>query len=267
MRTALALLLAGWGFSLLISLPLNASWIRQTYTKTALSMIFLEIVFLLPVWIYLKRKRTDLSLKGVFRLYPVPSVAWPGILVFGAGVTLLADALDRILALWLEIPEEYISLLQSLQWSSAAEAAVMIFAVVVVAAVVEEMIFRGMLIQSMEKSFNKPAPALLFSSLFFALVHSLPWAFIQIFLLGIVLGFLSIVFRSVWPAVLLHGMNNLFSIVLLNMEKEPSWYISGGRVRNIWIVIAGILVWRGVVLIRPWIRLSVKNHSENYDEV
>jgi membrane protease YdiL (CAAX protease family) len=254
LRTALALLLAGWGLSLLISPLVSASFISGSYYKTALGMILLELVFLLPVCWYLKKYKPELSLRKTFKLHSVNPQAWPGIMIFSAGIIILGDVVDRIFELWVEIPGEYVQAMESLKWSSPGEAVIMTFAVVCVAAFVEELIFRGMLIKSMEDAFKNPPFAIIMSSIFFALVHSLPWYFFQIFILGLILGALSSGFRSVWPAVFLHGAYNFFSLILLNSDVEPSWYIVGGHVRHIWIIVAGTLVWIGILMIRPWYR-------------
>jgi hypothetical protein len=59
----------------------------------------------------------------------------------------------------------------------------------------------------------------------------------------------------VWPAVFCHGTYNLVSIILLNLDHEPLWYVAEGRVRNVWVLIAGLLLWLGIFLLKPYFRL------------
>lgn len=255
LKTALALLLAGWGLSLILSPLLTVSFLPDSYYKTVFGMIFLEIVFLVPVVMYLHKKQPGMSIKAVFRLSLPHKRIWPGVMLFTAGLLILADATDRLLMRWLEIPPEYFSILEEMKWSGPGQAILMIIAVSGVAAFAEEVIFRGMLLQSMEKSFRKPQTAIIMSALFFALVHAMPWYFFQIIILGIILGVLSSGFQSVWPAIVCHGAYNLFSMVLLNLEPVPEWYVFDGNVRNRWVLVAGVLLWFGISQLRHWFHL------------
>jgi len=254
LRTSLALLLAGWGLSLVLSPLLTSSFIPDSYYRTVLGMIILELIFLAPVLWYVGRKKGEYSLIHLFNLSAPDKGSWPGVISFMAGLLILADAVDRLLLRWLEIPPEYFFLLEGMKWSGIGEAVLMIIAVSGVAAFAEEVIFRGMLLGSMEKAFRNTKSAIVISSLFFALVHALPWYFVQIFILGIVLGTLASGLRSVWPAVFCHGAYNLFSMILLNLDSEPLWYVAEGRVRNAWVLAAGLLLWLGIYLLKPHFR-------------
>ncbi|MDK2975795.1 MAG: protease family protein [Candidatus Marinimicrobia bacterium] len=255
LRTSLGLLLAGWGLSMALSPLLTSSFIPDTYYRTVLGMIMMELIFLAPVLWYVRRKKGEYSLIHLFNLSTPDKGSWPGVISFMAGLLILADAADRLLMRWMDIPPEYFSLLEGMKWSEPAEAILMIITVSGVAAFVEEVIFRGMLLGSMEKAFRNPKTSIIISSLFFALVHALPWYFVHIFLLGIILGALSSGLRSVWPAVFCHGTYNLVSIILLNLDHEPLWYVAEGRVRNVWVLIAGLLLWLGIFLLKPYFRL------------
>jgi len=254
LRTSLALLLAGWGLSMIFSPLLTASFFPDTYYKTVFGMMILELIFLVPVAWYVRLKKPEISLARLFKLSPPDRRTWPGVILFVAGLLILADSVDRLLMRWLDIPPEYFTLLEGMKWSGAGEALLMIIAVSGVAAFAEEAIFRGMLLQSMEKAFRSPRTAIVMSSVFFALVHALPWYLVQIFILGIILGTLSSGLRSVWPAVFCHGAYNFFSMILLNLEHEPLWYVAEGRVRNMWVLIAGLMLWLGIRLLRPYFR-------------
>jgi len=261
LSAALLLLMAGWGITLLLSLPVNALFSPKSYTMLAISLIFLELIFLVPALVYLRKKRPDLSVFKTFRLTKIEAKAWPGIIVFTGGVIILSDAADRILGKWIIIPEEYLIMMQNFKWSSSSEAVLMIFAATVIASIAEECIFRGMLLQAMESALKKPLAAILFSAFFFAMIHSLPWYFIQIFVLGVLLGGLSHLFHSALPGIFLHSMYNLFSLILLNINAEPSWYIIRGHVRNGWILTAGLLAIAGYYLSSPYFSF-LKNEND-----
>ncbi|HIX89452.1 MAG TPA: CPBP family intramembrane metalloprotease [Candidatus Agathobaculum pullicola] len=89
------------------------------------------------------------------------------------------------------------------------------FAVIVVlSAVMEEIYLRGALFTVHEEIVGTSA-CLLFSGLVFAMLHGSMLNFAGPFLAGIVYAYLTFVSGSVWPAVLAHGVNNLYYMFVL----------------------------------------------------
>lgn len=78
--------------------------------------------------------------------------------------------------------------------------------------VVEEMFFRGIIHQGLEKRLGFVAGALL-SSLVFALVHFHYTLYIPIFLLGFTFAFMFHRTRSIWPAVTAHFLVNSLAVL------------------------------------------------------
>ncbi len=105
----------------------------------------------------------------------------------------------------------------NISWSGFL-AALLILAVV--APIVEETYFRGMLYGLLREHWG-PGPAVGLSALifaaahFFAYGHSIAVAFPQLFILGVVLAIVAERTRSLYPAILLHSLNNGIIIVAL----------------------------------------------------
>jgi len=68
----------------------------------------------------------------------------------------------------------------------------------------EEIAFRGLILSGLRHHF-RTWPAVLLSSLLFAVYHTNVFAAAPLFVLGVVLGLLTAYSGSIWPAVLLHG--------------------------------------------------------------
>ena len=92
-------------------------------------------------------------------------------------------------------------------------------AVVIIAPIGEEILFRGFLQRFLEKHWKDITKAVLVTSLFFALIHFNPYWTIQIYILGIFLGYLSWKTKSVIPSILLHGLNNGTAFILSLFDK------------------------------------------------
>lgn len=89
-----------------------------------------------------------------------------------------------------------------------------VLTLVVMAPLFEEVIFRGVLLESLRRRYGVIA-ALLLSSLIFGLVHLHPTIAVNAFFMGLILGFFYLATESLWASVFLHAVNNGISYVLL----------------------------------------------------
>ncbi|WP_159517346.1 CPBP family intramembrane glutamic endopeptidase [Sunxiuqinia indica] len=87
--------------------------------------------------------------------------------------------------------------------------------VAVIAPIVEELIFRGVIMHGLMRNYPKII-AIFVSALFFALFHLNPWQFPATFLLGLLLGWVMVITRNIFACILGHSINNL--LVLLSIE-------------------------------------------------
>ena len=87
--------------------------------------------------------------------------------------------------------------------------------VVIIAPVVEELIFRGVIMHGLMRNYPKLI-AIFVSALFFALFHLNPWQFPATFLLGLLLGWVMVITRNIFACIIGHSINNL--LVLLSIE-------------------------------------------------
>lgn len=87
-----------------------------------------------------------------------------------------------------------------------------ILKVVIIAPVIEELIFRGIIMHGLMRNYPKWV-AIFFSGLLFALFHLNPWQFPATFLLGLLLGWIMIRTRNIFACILGHAINN--GLVLL----------------------------------------------------
>ncbi len=94
-------------------------------------------------------------------------------------------------------------------------------ALVVLAPLFEELICRGLVLESLRARYGVFV-AWFGSSLFFGVMHIQPQLAVNAFFVGLVLAFLYLRTDSLWVAVLLHAFNNAIAYLLLR--------VSGGTV-------------------------------------
>lgn len=149
--------------------------------------------------------------------------ATPAVWVFGGASVgvLVAIAFNTAYSAFMTLaglgpPEASMRVMEQLTESVSggpAATAVSLVLVVLVAPLVEEVVFRGVLLSGMIRRFGSAA-GIGITAAIFAAVHLDPWRTIPLAFLGVVLGFLAWQGRSVWPAFIAHGMVNGFAYVL-----------------------------------------------------
>jgi len=90
-----------------------------------------------------------------------------------------------------------------------------ILKVVIIAPVIEELIFRGVIMHGLMRNYSK-FTAVFTSALLFALFHLNPWQFPATFILGLVLGILMVRTRNIYLCILGHAINN--GLVLISIQ-------------------------------------------------
>jgi len=108
----------------------------------------------------------------------------------------------------------------------------------------EEILFRGFLQVSLEKK-GDITRAVILSSVTWTIIHVNPYWAIQIFVTGVILGFIAWRTNSVYPSMIVHATNNFLSLMVINynLEESMDWYFLGDHISPVVFVIAlGILI-------------------------
>lgn len=95
-----------------------------------------------------------------------------------------------------------------------------ILVIVVLPAVVEELFFRGVMFSALERCGTWPA--LLLTSVAFAMIHGDLYNFAGPLVAGLIYGYMVYVLDSVWPAILAHIVNNGLVFFLSRMTETYS---------------------------------------------
>lgn len=227
---------------------------QQVYS--VLSLLVGQGFMLIPVLVFLRYRKE--SLKHRLRLNTIrPEVVLP-VLLISSGVVILADELDRLISLLFPPPELFPGLESLLAMNSAGLAFITILTIVIIAPVAEELIFRGFLQRFLEETWKDSTKAILVTSLFFAAIHMNPFWAVQIYSLGLVLGYMAWRTGSIIPGIILHSLNN--SVALAFIKADPSAetiYLWRGHVAPLIL----ILSLAGVLFGFRWLNRSVRAAS------
>jgi|TARA_B100000029_G_scaffold110329_1_gene102185 hypothetical protein len=205
---------------------------------TFISFIIGQGFMLVPLfWFLISRKEPLLKR---LRLNHISSSTAGFSVLLSAGLIVLSDELDRIIQIFVPAPEYILDLNGILQPETVTGFILLFMAIALIAPMGEELLFRGFLQQFLEKHWQDVTRAILVTALFFAMIHMNPYWFVQIYLLGIMLGFLSWRTGSVIPPLILHGMNNGIAMVLSFADYgDENFYLWNGHVAP-WILVLAV---------------------------
>jgi membrane protease YdiL (CAAX protease family) len=91
------------------------------------------------------------------------------------------------------------------------------FTAVIFAPILEELIFRGIVLEGFLKNYS-PVKAILLTNVLFGLAHLNPWQFVGAFLMGILISWVYYKTRNLVLPVLMHFLNNLLSYLFLYLS-------------------------------------------------
>lgn len=139
-----------------------------------------------------------------------PILLVAGIVVITA-VSLVEEPLLNLL------PEKYMDMLNDNIGTGAAG----LIMTVVLAPVCEEVLFRGVLLQSIRSRWGAAA-GIVGSAVLFGAIHGIPQQVINAFFIGLVLGYVYVKTESIITVILLHAVNNGISFLMMTLYPDQN---------------------------------------------
>ena len=235
MASLLSAFLAG---SVILGISLSQPESNQKF-YTFISFIIGQGFMLVPLIWFLQSKKEPLIKRLRLNTIGIDTLIFT--ISLSIGIIILSDEFDRIMQIFIPAPEYILDLNGLLRPESFTGFLLLFIGVSIIAPLGEELLFRGFFQQILEKHWEDITRAVLITSLFFAMIHMNPYWFVQIYILGIVLGFLAWKTNSVLPSLILHSINNTTALFFsfMNMEKN-SFYILNEHIAP-WCILLAIL--------------------------
>lgn len=92
--------------------------------------------------------------------------------------------------------------------------------IAVIPAIGEELLFRGLIQRHFTESFKNVHVAIIVTAVIFSLVHMQIYSFLPRFFLGIVLGYLLFIGKSIWYPVIAHFLNNALGVIFYYLANK-----------------------------------------------
>jgi len=207
------------------------------------------------VWVALmvwEIKRLRLSRAKALAMRASPLSRFAPVAVIGLGVVVIGNDIEAGVEALLPMPEFFRNLMNSLGDMSAYPIGALL-AMVVIAPVTEEAVFRGFILRGLLNQGAGARTAVLLSAFLFAVMHLNPWQGVAAFFIGLVLGWVYLRTRSLALCMTLHAINNGFSVLMSNWPglgkflgmTDPNaaeftpWWLSVAGV----VLLAGGMAW------------------------
>jgi membrane protease YdiL (CAAX protease family) len=167
-------------------------------------------------------RRTGLSWREALGLRALPFRALAPIVLLLIGSVTVFSELYVVAQRVVPVPPEFEALLRDLLRIDGRVDLLLTTAVaVVLAPILEEALFRGVILQGLARR-RGPRAAALWTAAFFALFHFYnPWQILPTFFLGLLLAWLVMTTGSLWPAIVLHAAFNGLSLAVFAVPLRP----------------------------------------------
>ena len=146
--------------------------------------------------------------------------------------------------------------------SASNEPLFMLIYAIIGAPIMEEMVFRGWLLNILKK--YGVIPAILFSSLAFGLFHGTVLQSFPAFLIGLILSYLALKYKSLIPGMAIHMVTNTMSTLAIPSFEEklmPYFMIASGVILLVWLILNARKLFSRIKELPLVFRLSVKSLS------
>ena len=176
-----------------------------------LAMFLGQAFLLFPVLYYLKIKNQPYL--ETLRIRPISLKILKATVLVAVGTVILAEEINILIGLILPMPDSFLQMEKLLNPQNPLAYFILVITIVFLAPIGEEILFRGFLQNFLEKTWGDVTRAVLFTSLFFALIHLNPYWVIQIYLLGVILGFAAWSSKSIITSIVFHVIINASSLL------------------------------------------------------
>lgn len=141
--------------------------------------------------------------------------------------------------------------------------------IVIAAPILEEILMRGIVLNGLLRNYS-PWKAIIWSSVFFGVIHLNPWQFVTAMIAGMVIGYLYWKTKSLWLCILIHAVNNGIAFYLTVKYSEVTNFselFNIGKGERIGLFIgAGLCLWGSYLFYEKYFNSQSETNRFNKTE-
>ncbi len=210
--------LAGWyavAWALILIIPMNFEFLAELRGQVLFNVV---LVFLGGSLLLVRRY--DLGYVEALSLRTPPPLTWLAVLIGAPSAFVLGVAVFQVSDKLFPAPEKLLEMLSQLILPEQASLVTLLLFVAILPGICEEIAFRGLLLHGL-RGRMKPLPAVLISAVVFGVFHQSLFRLIPTAYLGLLLGTLVVLTRSIYPGMLWHVLHNACPVLLTRFDLMP----------------------------------------------
>ena len=165
--------------------------------------------------IFLGYKKTHRNFNEVFKFNNISLNYWLSIIVFMLGFIIISSEIDNVLHFFLPMPLFLQDLFEAIIVNKYITVSILL--VGIIPAFVEEMLFRGVILNGFRGNYSI-RKAIILSSLLFGIIHFNPWQFVTAFIIGMISAWICIKTESIILCIYIHLFNNMVSVLAMKFR-------------------------------------------------
>ena len=117
----------------------------------------------------------------------------------------------------------------------------------IIPAFFEELLFRGIILDGLNKNYSKKK-AIILSALLFGLIHMNPWQFIAGFIIGLIAAWICLETKSILLCMYIHLFNNVMYTLavryrnIISIRGFNTNFETPGEFQSVWFTSSGLLI-------------------------
>jgi membrane protease YdiL (CAAX protease family) len=201
-----------WALLLIVTLNLG-----EDFDIRGQLVINLVIVFLGGSLLFIRRFR--LPPREVLSLRMPPASAWPAVVLGVPSALITGIGVFRISQWFVPVPREVLEIFSQYLVPDTIPFWQLLPMMTLLPGICEEIAFRGVLLHSLRRHYS-PVMAVLIAGLVFGLFHFSLFRLAPTAYLGVVLGIVTVLSGSIYPAMAWHALNNALGLAAGHYELE-----------------------------------------------
>jgi membrane protease YdiL (CAAX protease family) len=179
--------------------------------QSIINFIGYNISMLLVIWIAWRMRPAMGPGEKMLYFNRIPALLFLNLLLLSLSINVALDPLTTAIPMPEFIEELFAMLTSRDMWT--------FLTVGLTGPILEEVLFRGIILEGFLNRY-RPGKAIFWSAFLFGLFHLNPWQFIPAFLIGLLLGYIYLKTRSLFPVIFIHVINNSFSYLMVYIFGE-----------------------------------------------
>ena len=169
--------------------------------------------------IFIGFRKSKKTFNEVFMFNKVSLNIWIPSIIFMFGIVILSSEIDNVLHYFLPMPQFFQDVFAAMMINEYLIISIILIGIL--PAFLEEMLFRGLMLNGFKENYSHKK-TILITALLFGVIHLNPWQFVTAFIIGLIAAWVCLKIKSIVICVYMHLFNNLLFVFAMKYNDVVS---------------------------------------------